>query len=177
MGAVGLLAFLLSGCSPVPSNPRAALEAKAAAIDSATQDVLDSLHAAGLDDATAKGHVDGCQSEPTPGVSYRAGISAKAGSDLAGAFDALVEQLGASGWKPTDAYRDVKIDPAKPMGRFVRDDITLDVATGGASSGGVWYGADEMQLGVTIKDYCVRVPDGGYISKVEDLAKDILPRS
>jgi hypothetical protein len=63
------------------------------------------------------------------------------------------------------------------MGRFVRDDITLDVATGGASSGGVWYGADEMQLGVTIKDYCVRVPDGGYISKVRDLAKDILPRS
>lgn len=177
MGAVGILALLLGGCSATPADPRAELEARAATIDSAAQDVLDSLHAAGVDEATAKGHVDGCQSEPAPGVSYRAGIAAKAGSDLASAFDALVQQLDASGWKPTDAYRDVKIDPAKPMGRFTRDDVTLDVKTGGGSVGGKWYGADEMQLGITIKDGCVRVPDGGYIGQVRDLEKDILPRS
>ncbi|GAA3928431.1 hypothetical protein [Microbacterium soli] len=176
MGVVGLLAFLLGGCSPVPSDPRAVLEGKAATIDAAVQDLFETLAVAGLQDVSAASAVDTCQSEPAPGVSYRAGMTVKAGEDLAGGFDALVRQLDAAGWKSTGAYQDVEIDPARPMGRFVRDDITLDVKTGGASSGGVWYGADEMQLGVTIDDDCVRVPDGGYIGKVEDLAKDILPR-
>lgn len=177
LGVVGLLALLLSGCSSVPSDPRAVLEEKAAVIDAAVQDLFEDLAAVGLKDASAGSAVDSCQSEPAPGVSYRAGITVKVGDDLAGGFDALVKQLHSSGWQPTDAYRDVEIDPAKPVGRFARDDITLDVKTGGASIGGNLYGADEMVLGLTIEDDCVRVPDGGYISEVEDLAKDILPRS
>jgi len=177
MGVVGLLAFLFSGCSSVPSDPRAVLEEKAATIDTAVQDLFEALDAAGLTEASAGSAVDSCQSEPAPGVSYRAGVTVKVGEDLAGGFDALVAQLDAAGWKPTNDYRGVEIDPEKPMGRFARGDITVDVKTGGFKTGDQVHGADEMQLGVTIDDDCVRVPDGGYISKVEDLAKDILPRS
>lgn len=174
---MGIFTFLLSGCSPVPSDPRAVLEQKAAAIDSTTQDLFEMLHDVGLDDASANGSVDACQSQPAPGVSYRAGMGVKVGEDLAPAFKAFTAQLTAKGWEETDAYADVEVDPAKPMGRYAKGDITVDVKTGGFSSGGTQYGADEMQIGITIKDYCVRVPDGGYISKVEDLEKDILPRS
>ncbi|MFD5215624.1 hypothetical protein [Microbacterium sp. NPDC058345] len=172
---MGLLAFLLAACSPVPTNPRAALEQKAATIDEAAQDLLAALDAAGLTDASGHGAVDVCQSEPAPGVAYRAGITVKVGDDLAAGFDALVSQLDSTGWRDTNAYRGVDIDPAKPMGRYSRDDITLDVKTGGFSMGEEQYGADEMDLGITIEDDCVRVPDGSYISEVEDLAKDIPP--
>ncbi|WP_309127909.1 hypothetical protein [Microbacterium sp.] len=173
---MGLLAFLLAACSPVPPNPRMVLEQNAATIDATAQDLLEALNAAGLTDASAHGAIDGCQSEPAPGVAYRAGITVKVGDDLAAGFDALASQLDAAGWQATDAYRDVDIDPAKPIGRYTRDDITLDVKTGGFSVGEEQYGADEMDLGITIEDDCVRVPDSSYISKVEDLAKDIPPR-
>lgn len=173
---VGLLAFLLAACSPVPPNPRAALEQKAATIDATAQDLLAALDAAGLTDASARGAVDSCQNEPAPGVAYRAGISVKVGDDLAAGFDALVSQLDSTGWRATDAYRGVDIDPTKPMGRYTRDDVTLDVKTGGFSMGEKRHGTDEMDLSITIEDDCVRVPDGSYISEVEDLAKDIPPR-
>lgn len=176
IGFVGLLAFLLAACAPAPSNPRTLLEQKAATIDATTQDLLEALDAVGLTGASAHGAVDSCQSQPAPGVAYRAGITVRVGDDLAAGFDRLVAQLDDTGWQATDAYRDVDIDPAKPMGRYTRDDITLDVKTGGFKIGEKQHGADEMDLGITIKDGCVRVPDGGYISEVDDLAKDILPR-
>lgn|GEM_PF-2703452 len=177
MVCVGLLAFLMSGCSPVPADPRAELEQKAAMIDAAVQDVYEALDAAGLPDATASGGVDVCGSQPAPGVGYRAGMSVKVAGDLAGGFGALVQQLEATGWKPTDAYEEVKIDPAKPMGRFSRDDITLDVKTGGASIGAEQYGADEMQLGFTLENPCVRIPDGTSSLDFQDLDGPISPRS
>lgn len=167
---------LLSGCSPVPADPRAVLEEKAATIDSATQDLLEALDAAGLSDASAGGVIESCQSEPAPGVAYAAGISVTVGEDLAAGFGALVAQLDATGWTATDAYDDVEVDPAAPAGRFVRDDITVDVKTGGSAAGSVQYGADEMDLEITITPDCVRVPEGGYIAKVQDLEKEILPR-
>lgn len=173
---MGLLALLFSGCSSVPPDPRAVLEEKAATVDAAAQDLLEALDAAGLNGASARSVVESCQSEPAPGVAYAAGISVTVGENLAAGFDALVEQLDATGWTATDAYDDVDVDPAAPAGRFIRDDITLDVKTGGFSSGGTRYGADEMDLGITIADDCVRVPDGGYIAEVQDLAKEILPR-
>lgn len=173
---VVLFSFLSAGCSPTSSDPRAELEQKAAAIDSATQDLLEALDVAGLHESTARGVVDVCQSEPAPGVSYRSGIGVKVGDDPVAGFDALVNQLDATGWQSTDAYRDVEIDPGAPAGRFTRDDITLDIKTGGAVVGGESQGADEMALGITIADDCVRVPDGGYVTEVKDLEKDILPR-
>jgi hypothetical protein len=176
MVCVGLLAFLMSGCSAVPADPRAVLEQKAATIDAAVQDVYASVRGAGLTDATARGGVDVCGSQPLPGVSYGAGMSVKVGADLAGGFDALVEQLEAGGWRPTNAYDDVKIDPAKPMGRFSRDDVTLDVKTGGASIGGKQYGSEEMQLGFTLKDPCVRIPDGASSLDFQDMDGPISPR-
>lgn len=177
MGVVGLLAFLLSACSPVPSDPRAVLEEKAATVDTAVQDLLDTLETAGFDDVSARGSVDQCQSQPAPGVSYSAGIAVNVGDDPAGGFDALVTELDEAGWKTTDAYRDVKIDPDKPMGRFSRDDITLDVKTGGFSSGGESHQADLMVLSVTVEDPCVRIADGTSFLDFQDLDKDILPRS
>lgn len=77
---------------------------------------------------------------------------------------------------PTNAYDDVDLDPAAPAGRFTRDDITVDIKTGGSVAGEVHYGADEMTLGITIADDCVRMPDGAYFSKMRDLEKTIHPR-
>lgn len=176
MGAMGILALLFSGCSASPADPRPALEQKAVTIDTATQDLLEALDAAGLDDATARGVIDACRSEPAPGVSYRAGIGVTVGDDLAAGYDALVEQLQASGWTETDDYDDVDIDPQMPAGRFTRDDVTVDIKTGGATVGETRHGADRMDLGITVADACVDVPDGGYITKVKDLEKEILPR-
>lgn len=173
---MGLLAFLLGGCSAVASDPHALLEEKAATIDAAAQDLLDSLAAAGLSDASAHGVVDSCQSEPAPGAAYRAGISVAVGDDPAGGFDALSAQLDASGWTPTDDLSGSQSDPSTPSGRFTRDDITLDVTTGGFTSGGVRHGADEMTLGITIADGCVRLADGSDFAGVKDLEKEILPR-
>lgn len=174
---IGLLTFLFSGCSPVPSDPHAALMEKAAPIDTAVQDALDALSAAGLDDATASGQVSTCGNDPRPGVRYDAGITVKVGDDLASGFDALVAQLRDTGWTTTDAYDGVKIDPAKPKERFSRDRVTLDVRTGGASIGGKYYGADEMTLGFTLADPCVRIPHGTSFIDFQDLDKDILPRA
>lgn len=169
-------AVLLCGCSPVPADPHAVLEEKAARVDAAAQDLLEALDAAGLPGATAHGSVGACQSEPAPGVDYSAGIGVTVGEDLAAGFDAFVEQLEATGWTETDAYEDVDVDPAKPASRFQRADITADVKTGGFTSGGVEYGADEMAIGITIARDCVRVPDGSYFTEMLDLEKDILPR-
>ncbi|MFT4258822.1 hypothetical protein [Microbacterium sp.] len=172
----GLLALILVGCSPVPADPHAVLEEKAASVDAATQDVLESLDAAGLSGASAHGSVDGCQSEPAPGAAYRAGISVTLGEDLVTGFNALVEQLEMTGWADTHTYDDVDIPAETPAGRLTRDDITLDIKTGGSTAGGVQYGADEMDLGITIADDCVRIPDGAYFTKMVDLEKEILPR-
>ncbi|WP_353116200.1 hypothetical protein [Microbacterium sp.] len=177
IGLVALLTVLLAACSPVPPNPRAVLEDKASTIDSAAQDLLEALDAAGLPGGTARGRIDGCQSQPAPGVAYRAGISVPVGDDLAGGFDALVEQLRASGWQPTNAYDGVEIDPAKPMGRFGRGDVTLDVKTGGFKTGTEEHGADGMVLGITTSHDCVRIHDGESFLDFEDMEKDIPPRA
>lgn len=174
MGVVGLIALLLTGCSAVPSDPRAVLEEKAATVDSAVQDLFEALNAAGLPGATAGGVVDACQSEPAPGVSYRAGMGVHVGDEPAAGFKSLADQLAATGWQRTDD--DLGGDENAPMARFSRGDITLDVKTGGVTYAGERQDEDRMTLGVTIKDHCVRVPNGGYITEVKDLAKDILPR-
>lgn len=177
IGVAGFLALLLTACSPVPANPRAVLKEKAATLDSAAQDLLEALDSAGLPRGTAHGRIDVCQSEPAPGVAYRAGISVTIGDDLAGGFDALVEQLKASGWRPTDAYDDVEIDPAKPMGRYSRGDVTLDVKTGGFKTGTEEHGADGMVLGITLRHDCVRIRDSSSSLDFEDMEKDIPPRA
>ncbi|MFK4761021.1 hypothetical protein ACI3KS_08825 [Microbacterium sp. ZW T5_45] len=173
---ISVVALLLTGCSAVPADPHAVLEEKAAAVDDAAQDLLESLDAAGYTDAAARGIVDACQSEPAPGASFGAGIGVTVGDDLVSAFDSLSTQLTRAGWTATDDFDDADVDPAAPMGRFVRADITLDVKTGGFTSGGTRYGADEMTLGITIADDCVRMPDGAYFSKMRDLEKTIHPR-
>lgn len=173
---ISVVALLLTGCSAVPADPHAVLEEKAAAVDDAAQDLLESLDAAGYPDATARGIVDACQSEPAPGASYRAGIGVTVGEDLVSAFDALVVQLNQEGWTATNVYDDIDLDPAAPAGQFTRGDITVNVETGGSVVGGVHYGADEMTLGITIADDCVRMPDGAYFSKMGDLEKTIHPR-
>lgn len=174
VAGLGLLALLFSGCAATPADPRAALEEKAAVVDATAQDLLATIVAAGLGEASARGMIDACQSEPAPGVAYRAGIEVKIGDDPTAGYEALVVQLDQDGWTETDGLGGT--DPATPAGRFTRDDLTVDVKTGGFSSGGVIYGADAMTLGITIADDCVRVPDGGYIAQVEDLEKEILPR-
>jgi hypothetical protein len=173
----GLFTVICAGCSAVPANPRAVLEQKASSIDTAAQDLLDLLRAAGLSTTSARGVIDTCQSEPAPGVSYRAGIAVRLGDDLVTGFGSLVKQLEETGWEETDAYRDVELDPDKPAGRYERGDITLDIKTGGFKMGETPYGADEMDLGITIKNACVRIPDGKSFLDYRDLEKDIQPRS
>lgn len=170
---VGVLAASLTGCSSLPADPRAELEHRATVLDAAAQDLLEAVSSAGFSDAKARGAVDVCQSQPVPGVSYTAGAQVKIGDDLRSAFDAVAAQLTATGWQDSGD----KLGGEHPSGRFTRDDVTLDVKTGGFSSGGKSYGADEMELGLRIDDPCVRIPDGGSFVDFQDLDKDILPRS
>lgn len=169
---VGVLAVSLTGCSSVPANPRAELEHRAAVLDAAAQDLLEAVTVAGFSDAKARGTVDVCQSPPAPGVSYRAGATVKIGDDLQGAFDAVAAQLEATGWHDTGH----ELGGEHPSGRFTRDDVTLDVKTGGFSSGGKTYATDEMELGLRIADPCVRIPDDKSFLDYQDLNKDIVPR-
>lgn len=168
---VGMLAATITGCSTAAADPRAELESKAAVLDAAAQDVLEAVDAAGHAGATARGSVDVCQSEPAPGVSYGVGGKVKIGDDLHGAFEAVAAQLQEAGWVATGD----KPGGENPSGRFTREDVTLDVKTGGFSSGGTRYGADEMEFGLRIADPCVRIPDGKSFLDYQDLDKDITP--
>jgi hypothetical protein len=170
---VGVLAASLTGCSSVPADPRAELEQRAAVLDAAAQDLLDAVSVAGFANAKARGAVDVCQSQPVPGVSYAASAQVKFGDDLRSAFDAVAAQLKTTGWRDSGH----KLVGEHPSGRFTRDDVTLDVKTGGFSSGGKSYGTDEMELSLRIADPCVRIPDGSSFVDFQDLDKDILPRS
>lgn len=170
---IGVLAASLVGCAAAPTDARAKLESRAAVLDSAAQDLLEAVGAAGFDDASAHGNIELCQGEPVPGVSYSAGATVKIGDDLHGAFDAVAEQLAATGWQDTGH----PLGGENPSGRFTRDEVTLDVKTGGFSSGGKHYGADEMELGLRIADPCVRIPRDSSFLDFKDLEKDILPRS
>lgn len=173
VASVGLLAFLLGGCSSTTEDPRTSLETKASLVDSATRDVLTAVRAAGFPDAVARGIVEACQGMPDPGVSYRAGIAATIGEDLVSAYDEVTSQLTKDGWKESSAYEGATVDPSAPAGQFTRDDIRVDIKTGGASVGGTPYGEDAMQFGVTIDQSCVRVPEGTHASDFDDLEKTI----
>lgn len=157
----------------MPSEPRAVLEQNAATVDAAVQDLLQALDSAGLKDASARGTIGACQSEPAPGVDYRGGVDVKVGDDPAAGLDALARELAAAGWQRSDD--ELGGDEQTPRARFTREDIRVDVKTGGFRTGGEVHGADEMTLGITLADGCVRVPDGGYIAQVRDLEKEIRP--
>ncbi|MGB3374242.1 MAG: hypothetical protein WBA87_03785 [Microbacterium sp.] len=168
---VGLFTFLLGGCSPTQQGARVELEQHAAALEAAAQDVLQALDAAGLAGGTAAGHVESCGGSLSPGVSYRAGGSAPVGDDLAADLEGVSQLLEATGW---NSAGDLGGD--SPSGRFTRDDITLDVKTGGFRVGDELHGADEMTFGLRIDDPCVRVPDGVHADEFQDLERNILPR-
>lgn len=172
----GLLALLCAGCSAVPSDPRAVLEENASVIDSAAQDLLEALDAAGLKGTSATGSIGLCQGPPSPGVDYSAAITATVGNDPVGGFNALAEQLDATGWTATDAYADAGIDPSTPAQEYTRGPLVLSVKTGGFSVGGTRYGADAMNLGITLSDHCVRVPDSTDFTELHDLNGEIPPR-
>lgn len=170
--AVGLFTALFTGCAPTPDGARAELERRAETVDTAAQDVLTAMDAAGLSDASAAGRIESCGGSLTGwGVAYSAGATATAGDDLAGAVGSVTEQLQALGWRHEGEIGD---DPLSA--RFTRDDVTIDVKAGGAVVGGTAYGEDQIQVGITQADDCVRVPDGVDDSDFPELAKEILPR-
>lgn len=174
MGAIavmGLFALLFSGCAPTPDGARAELERRAETVNAAAQDVLLAMGAAGLQSASAAGQVKNCGGSLKPGLEYSAGASATVGKDLAGAVDAVTEELQALGWQHEGEIGDDRLSA-----RFTRDDVTIDVKAGGAVVGGKAYGEDQMQVGITQADGCVRVPEGVYATDFTDLEKEILPR-
>ena len=168
---LGALTLLLAACSSPSADPAADLRRQAASIDAAAQEVLTALQSAGFTEASARGIVDACQSEPAPGVAYRVGVTAKIGDAPEDAFETLLGELDANGWQQKGEDAGAADMPA----RFTRDDLMLDIKSGGFTVGDTAYGADELALGITHVDGCVRVPDGGYISKVRDLEKQITP--
>lgn len=171
MGAMGLLALLLGGCASA-EDPRSTLEEHAAAIDSAAQEVLALLAADGMPAQEAKGVVDTCRSEPSPGVSYRAGVSASVGDDPVAAFGRFSGDLVTAGWQ---RVKD-SLGGDGPSARFQRDGLRLDVKAGGFRVGETLHDADIMTLSLHREGGCVTVPDGGFIAEVRDLEKQILPR-
>lgn len=171
IAVVGLFTLLSSGCAPTPDGARAELERHADTVNTAAQDVLLAMDAAGLKDASAAGRVEYCGGSLNPGLAYSAGASATVGEDLAGAIDAVTEELRSLGWQHEGQIGDDRLSA-----RFTREDVTIDVKAGGAMVGGKAYGEDEMQVGITQADDCVRVPDGVHATDFADLEKDILPR-
>lgn len=168
---VGLLTLLFTGCAPTPDGARAELEHRADTVNTAAQDVLLAMDAAGLHSASAAGRVEYCGGSLKPGLAYSAGASATVGEDLAGAIAAVSEELQLLGWQPEGEIGDDRLSA-----RFTRDDVTIDVKAGGAVIGGKAYGEDEMQVGIIQADDCVRVPDGVHATDFADLEKEILPR-
>lgn len=169
---MGLFTLLLAGCSPTPDSARAQLEERAAVLDTAGQDVLQAADAAGFPDATTKGRIESCGGSLKPGMVYRVGATVPVGDDLAGAITAMSDQLRAIGW-----HHEGTIGEDQLSGRFTRDDVMLDLKAGGATIGGTKYGADELQIGITQANPCVRVPESTYTDEFQDFEKDILPRS
>lgn len=169
---MGLFTLLFAGCSPTLDSARAQLEMRAADMDTAGQDVLQAADAAGFPDATAKGRIESCGGSLKPGMAYRVGGTVPVGDDLAGAVAAISDQLRSIGWNHEGTIGE---DPLSS--RFTRDDIMIDLKAGGASVGGTKYGADEMQIGITQANPCVRVPESTYTDEFQDFEKDILPRS
>ena len=96
---LGALTLLLAACSSPSADPAADLRRQAASIDAAAQEVLTALQSAGFTEASARGIVDACQSEPAPGVAYRAGVTAKIGDAPEDAFETLLGELDANGWQ------------------------------------------------------------------------------
>lgn len=173
IAVVGLLTLLFTGCAPTPSGAREELERRADTLNTAAQDVLLAMDAAGLQGASAAGRVEYCGGSLKPGLAYSAGASATVvGEDLAGAIDAMTEELQSLGWR-----HEGEIGDDRMSARFTRDDVTIDVKAGGAVIGGKAYGEDEMQVGITHADACVHVPDGVHDTDFADLEKEILPRA
>lgn len=174
MGAIatmGLFTLLFTGCAPTPDDARSALESRADTLNTAAQDVLLAMDAAGLQGASAVGRVEHCGGSLNPGLAYRASVSATSGADPAEAIGAVTEELQALGWQHEGEIGDDRLSA-----RFTRDDVTIDVKAGGAVIGGKTYGEDEMQVGITQADDCVRVPDGVHETDFADLENEILPR-
>lgn len=170
IGVMGLLALLFGGCSAAPADARTTLEQHAAAIDEATHELFGVLAEAGFTDAGARSVVETCRSEPAPGLSYEVRITAT-GDDPAEQYTRLSEGLTSSGW----VQEKDSLGGDQPSGRFSRDGLTLDVKTGGFKIGDEVHGADELTLALSRDDGCVDVADGGAISEVRDLEKEILP--
>lgn len=169
---IGLLALLFSGCSSAPADPRASLEKNATIIDAAAQDVLSALTTAGLSGAEATGRLEQCGGSLNGwGAEYHASASAKVGDDLAATVEQVTTELTSLGWEHTG-----DLGGEFPTARLERDDVTVDVSTGGFTSGGTRYGADEIAVGIRPASACVKLPEGTFASDLTEFDRSIPPR-
>lgn len=173
-GAAGLtvLALALTACSPTHDGAHAELEKHAAVVDDAAQDVLQALDAAALRDAGVAGYLEQCGGSLTGwGVAYHAGGSAAVGEDRRAAVEEVATALQSLGWA-----HEGELGGDDPSARLTRDDITIDLKTGGFTVGTTRYGADELEIGILQSSPCVKTPEGEHKADYAEFEREILPR-
>lgn len=169
----------ISGATPSEATANSELEQRAESMDALAEELLQVVGDAGLKPLTAHGRIE--ESGGMEGVRYclryRVGIKVATNTTDAADFSALDKQLLATGWEHSDAV--MSKDPEHPGARFLRDGVELDVTTGGFTSGGTRYGADEIAM--TVKrndDDCVYVPDFDRVRAAQErFGKEIYPGS
>ncbi|MFK4852824.1 hypothetical protein ACI3KT_14405 [Microbacterium sp. ZW T6_19] len=170
--ALAALSLLLTACSATHDGARAELDKHAAVVDDAAQDVLQALDAADLSDAGVAGYLEQCGGSLTGwGVAYHAGGSAKVGEDRQAAVEDVAAELESLGWA-----HEGEIGGDDPSARLTRDDLTIDLKTGGFTVGATRYGADELEIGIRQSNACVETPEGEYKTDYAEFEREILPR-
>lgn len=171
--ALSITALLaLAGCSTVPADPTAEIERVATPVDDAAQDVLSAISAAGLTGGRASGHLEQCGGSLTGwGGEYQASASAAVGDDLQATMDRMTTGLESSGWTYIG-----ELGGDYPSARLERDDVTIDLKTGGFTVGETRYGADELEVGITTSNACVKFPEGEHASDYPEFERTIPPR-
>lgn len=187
LAAVAVLTLVLllmldrgfAGATSSEASANAELERRAERMDVAVQEVLDVVDAAGMETIAARGRVEesGGMSGTRYCLQYRAGITVATLTTDAEDFVALEAQFLASGWTRSNVAMSDSAD--HPGARFERDGIEVDVLTGGFTSGGVRYGADEVAMSVQRNgEDCVYVPDFDRVTAAKErFGKAIYPGS
>lgn len=168
-----------AGATSSDTSANAELELRAERMDTTVQEVLDVVDAAGLETIAARGRVEesGGMSGTRYCLHYQASITVATHTTDTEDFAALEAQFLASGWTRSDVTMSDSAD--HPGARFQRDDIEVDVLTGGFTSGGTRYGAEEIAMSVQRNDEdCVYVPDFDRVSAAKErFGKVIYPGS
>lgn len=134
--------------------------------------MLQAVDAADLRDAGIAGYLDNCGGSLGGwGVAYHAGGSAAVGDDLHATVETVAAELETLGWTYVG-----ELGGDYPSARLTRDDISIHLKTGGFTIGATRHRADELEIGISQLNDCVKTPEGERESDFTEFEQEILPR-